>query len=260
MQRMPLNKTSSMPDAPKTSQNENSPALLMARKIRREQGVEQLRAFLSAIGPFISPNELKSICGVFGLNFNTSVNDMMPRANHNAAANDFNAFNDTVRNGSGNLNASENPGMGMNAYPGRANMRSEQNTHGNFNSNRTGNVNQSRNFNQKSRTAAGQNSVNQFNGAGNNMNPESNRNSFGRNAGGNSNPGRNSNPGAGMNPGMNMNSGNNMNAGMGMNTGANTPFGMNGNPVQMMQTFMQMQNLMNNGADVQKILNFLGSR
>ena len=254
MQRMPLNKTRSMPDAPKTSQNENSPALLMARKIRREQGVEQLRAFLSAIGPFISPNELKSICGAFGLNFNTLASDTMHRANHNAAADDSNAFNDTERSGSGNVNPSGNPGMGMNSYPGRENMRTGQYTRGKFNPDRTGNANQNRNFNQRSRTAAGQNSVNQFNGAGNNMNPEANRNSFGRNAG------VNLNPGAGMNPAMNMNSGNNMNAGMGANTGANAPFGMNGNPVQMMQTFMQMQNLMNNGADAQKILNFLGSR
>ncbi|MCR5610935.1 MAG: hypothetical protein K6F68_03785 [Clostridiales bacterium] len=46
-----------------------SPMLRLARRIREEQGVEQLRAFLAAMGPFSAPNEIRHIGEDFGIPF-----------------------------------------------------------------------------------------------------------------------------------------------------------------------------------------------
>ena len=48
---------------------EASPLLLLARRIREEQGPEQTRAFLEAMRPFAAPNELKRIGEGFGIEF-----------------------------------------------------------------------------------------------------------------------------------------------------------------------------------------------
>ena len=43
------------------------PALLLARRIRREQGVEQVRRFLAAMEPFLAPNERMAIAEQLGI-------------------------------------------------------------------------------------------------------------------------------------------------------------------------------------------------
>ena len=47
----------------------SSPTLMMAKRVYQEQGMEQLKAFVVAIEPFVAPNELRTICSCFGLNF-----------------------------------------------------------------------------------------------------------------------------------------------------------------------------------------------
>ncbi|MDY5001078.1 MAG: hypothetical protein SO122_01200 [Eubacteriales bacterium] len=42
---------------------------MMAKRVYQEQGMEQLKAFVVAIEPFVAPNELRTICSSFGLNF-----------------------------------------------------------------------------------------------------------------------------------------------------------------------------------------------
>lgn len=53
------------------STGEGSPALLLARRVRSEQGVEQLKAYLLAVEPFVAPNEIRTISAAFGLNFDS---------------------------------------------------------------------------------------------------------------------------------------------------------------------------------------------
>ena len=43
--------------------------MMMAKRVYQEQGMEQLKAFIVAIEPFVAPNELRTICSSFGLNF-----------------------------------------------------------------------------------------------------------------------------------------------------------------------------------------------
>lgn len=45
---------------------EASPALLMARRIRSEQGVEQLKRFLNSMEPFVAPAERWKIAESMG--------------------------------------------------------------------------------------------------------------------------------------------------------------------------------------------------
>ena len=67
MQRMP---TRSMPPHGSELPMESaSPMLLLARRIREEQGVEQVRAFLAAMTPFSAPNEIRHIGEGFGIPF-----------------------------------------------------------------------------------------------------------------------------------------------------------------------------------------------
>ncbi|MBR0025837.1 MAG: hypothetical protein IJP37_01625 [Clostridia bacterium] len=47
------------------------PALLLARRIRREQGAEQVRRFLAAMEPFLAPNERQSIAEQLGIRLQT---------------------------------------------------------------------------------------------------------------------------------------------------------------------------------------------
>ncbi|MBO4563273.1 MAG: hypothetical protein J5772_06655 [Clostridia bacterium] len=50
-------------------QEEPSPMLRIARRIREEQGAEQVRAFLAAMLPFAAPNEIRRIGEGFGIPF-----------------------------------------------------------------------------------------------------------------------------------------------------------------------------------------------
>lgn len=45
----------------------------IARRIREEQGIEQLQAFLAAMVPFVAPNELRGVCAGFGLDYDSIV-------------------------------------------------------------------------------------------------------------------------------------------------------------------------------------------
>ena len=51
---------------------EASPLLKLARRIREEQGPEQVKAFLEAMRPFAAPYELKNIGDGFGISFDPS--------------------------------------------------------------------------------------------------------------------------------------------------------------------------------------------
>lgn len=67
MQKMPAR---NMPrSAAGNYPEEPSPMLRLARRIREEQGVEQLRAFLAAMAPFSAPNEIRHIGEDFGIPF-----------------------------------------------------------------------------------------------------------------------------------------------------------------------------------------------
>lgn len=55
----------------------SSPMLHMARRVRSEQGIEQLKSFLVAMEPFSAPNELRSISLSFGMDY-----DSLPRQRH----------------------------------------------------------------------------------------------------------------------------------------------------------------------------------
>lgn len=72
MQKGPVKQSESKNQAVSTvhSGGNNSPALLMAKKVYQEQGTEQLKLFLAAMEPFVAPNELKIICDGFGIDIN----------------------------------------------------------------------------------------------------------------------------------------------------------------------------------------------
>lgn len=65
--------------------NDTSPALLMARRIRDEQGIEQLKLFLAAMEPFVAPYELKNISSGFGIEYDSLM--LSRKQNQNAQIN-----------------------------------------------------------------------------------------------------------------------------------------------------------------------------
>ena len=68
MQRIPTRNVSPRQATNQRQGNgEVSPVLMLARRIREEQGVEQVSAFLRAMIPFAAPNELKRIAESFGI-------------------------------------------------------------------------------------------------------------------------------------------------------------------------------------------------
>lgn len=76
MQRVPTRQRQFVPNgnaAKRPQGGEASPFLRIARRIREEQGLEQLRAFLAAMVPFVAPNELKGVCTGFGLDYDSIV-------------------------------------------------------------------------------------------------------------------------------------------------------------------------------------------
>jgi hypothetical protein len=64
MQRLSGN---ALPPMKRGTAGEETPLLLLARRIRREQGAEQVKAFLAAMEPFSAPNEIKRIGEDFGI-------------------------------------------------------------------------------------------------------------------------------------------------------------------------------------------------
>lgn len=74
MQRVSVKRPQSQSQGMRQVQRRNmeqSPALLMARRVNTEQGTQQLKAYLLAIEPFVAPNELRNISGSFGLDFDS---------------------------------------------------------------------------------------------------------------------------------------------------------------------------------------------
>lgn len=65
MQRMPSRNMP--PRSMEQAADESSPMLKLARRIREEQGPEQVKAFLAAMTPFSAPNEIKKIGEGFGI-------------------------------------------------------------------------------------------------------------------------------------------------------------------------------------------------
>lgn len=65
--------------------SEPSPALLMARRIRAEQGIDQLKRFLMAIEPFVAPAEREGIANSMGIHIEPSPppNQERPQPNMN---------------------------------------------------------------------------------------------------------------------------------------------------------------------------------
>lgn len=72
MQRMPTRE-------PPSRGQDDSPMLRLARRIRQEQGAEQVKAFLAAMTPFSAPNEIKRIGENFGIPFESIENERMKR-------------------------------------------------------------------------------------------------------------------------------------------------------------------------------------
>lgn len=67
MQKMPARNMQRT--APANQYDDASPMLRLARRIREEQGVDQLRSFLAAMTPFSAPNEIRHIGEDFGISF-----------------------------------------------------------------------------------------------------------------------------------------------------------------------------------------------
>lgn len=137
---------------------ERSPMLLLARRIREEQGVEGLRAFLLAMEPFAAPYELKNLAERFGMEHPVRGNTAQKQGNYSEPSAAFFAENEnfSTRNNSGfNMNGMngmngtggtrQNPTMGFD--PNMIRMMQMMNGAGsggigNFGGNNGGNMNQ----------------------------------------------------------------------------------------------------------------------
>lgn len=86
MQRVPSRQTPPNVQKNIPRLNEASPALLMARRIRDEQGIEQLKKFLIAVEPFVAPYELRNISSGFGIEYDSLIYERRinnsPQMNH----------------------------------------------------------------------------------------------------------------------------------------------------------------------------------
>lgn len=111
MQRVPVRQRQHMmpqQNQRQQSMSDTSPALLLARRVRSEQGVEQLKAYLVAIEPFVAPNEVRAIGSAFGID-----TDALPRPNIRQNQNQQgNAQNNSI--GGGNRNQMQMLQMIMN--------------------------------------------------------------------------------------------------------------------------------------------------
>lgn len=77
MQRIPSGR---MPSGQAQPAEEPSPLLRLARRIREEQGSEQVRAFLAAMAPFAAPNEIRRVGESFGISRESLEYEMQKRA------------------------------------------------------------------------------------------------------------------------------------------------------------------------------------
>ena len=100
-------------------EEERPPLLMLARRIREEQGTEGLRAFIIAMEPFAAPYELKNIAARFGMEHHTPTR---AEPKQGAAANAGAAFSyhsvpNGFQSGAGNMNgaggAQQNAGIGF---------------------------------------------------------------------------------------------------------------------------------------------------
>lgn len=94
-------------------QEERSPLLLLARRIREEQGVDGLKAFLSAMQPFAAPYELKNLAERFGMEHHIRENAAQRQgsaATQNAAFSASGGF--SAQNNGGSFNVNGVGGMG----------------------------------------------------------------------------------------------------------------------------------------------------
>lgn len=90
---------------------ERSPLLLLARRIREEQGADGLKAFLIAMEPFAAPFELKNLAAQFGMEHHVRAGAAQGQAN----ASDRNtAFSSPE----GGFSAQNNGGFNMNGMNG----------------------------------------------------------------------------------------------------------------------------------------------
>ena len=69
MQRYPTRNLPARQAGPE--EGEISPVLRLARRIREEQGPEQVKAFIAAMRPFAAPNELRRIGESFGIDYDS---------------------------------------------------------------------------------------------------------------------------------------------------------------------------------------------
>jgi|GEM_PF-284031 len=142
-----------MQTVPKEAENEErSPLLLLARRIREEQGAEGLKAFFSAMQPFAAPYELKNIAERFGMenpirsNAQKQGSTSEPNAAFSASKGGFSAPN----NGGFNMNGmsgmngmggtQRNPSMGFD--PNMIKMMQMMNGAGGTGGSNSGNMNQ----------------------------------------------------------------------------------------------------------------------
>ena len=94
-------------------QEERSPLLLLARRIREEQGADGLKAFLSAMQPFAAPYELKNLAERFGMEHHIRENAAQRQgsaAAQNAAFSASGGF--SAQNNGGSFNVNGAGGMG----------------------------------------------------------------------------------------------------------------------------------------------------
>ncbi|MBR3298784.1 MAG: hypothetical protein IKI64_06210 [Clostridia bacterium] len=92
---------------------ERSPLLLLARRIREEQGADGLKAFLIAMEPFAAPFELKNLAVQFGMEHHVRAG---------AAQGQVNAYdrNAAFSSPEGGFSAQNNGGFNMNGMNGTA--------------------------------------------------------------------------------------------------------------------------------------------
>ena len=77
MQRIPSGR---MPPSRVQPAEDPSPLLRLARRIREEQGSEQVRAFLAAMTPFAAPNEIRHVGESFGISRESLEYEIQKRA------------------------------------------------------------------------------------------------------------------------------------------------------------------------------------
>ena len=89
---------------------EASPLLKLARRVREEQGVEQLKAFLTAMIPFAAPNEIRRVSEGFGIPFER-ISERRGTADNREGRQD--CFSRLQQDGGNRQGSGVNPGLNM---------------------------------------------------------------------------------------------------------------------------------------------------